>query len=320
MMYGIYLETVPDESANDSAYVLSAILDFIESGKTRMKSLPVLSSRYCPSGIRLVAQAVRIRISPKKTIYNPFRIIFANLQNRLVLSRNQIKHIRSLHQKKFRDATGQFIVEGEKQVDELLQSDYRVLELFATDNWKGNVDHVRVSPAELERLSTVKTPNHVIALVEQKQDVSKKEDGLILVLDGIRDPGNMGTIIRSASWFGVSQLWCSDDCVDIYNPKVVRSSMGALFKLEVCQTNLVESLSNYPHTKAGLVLGGKDPLTSIHQRNCAVVLGNESSGISPGVVACLDASIEIGGSGMMESLNAAMAGTIVLYEWFRSFE
>src|SRR5690606_16530631 len=113
-----------------------------------MKFAPVLSSRYCPSGILLVTHAVNRSIPAIKVICNPLRIIFANLQNRLVLSSNQIKRLRSLHQKKFRDESGLFLVEGIKQVEELLKSDFKIHEIYATEAWMGGVDHVTVNSSE----------------------------------------------------------------------------------------------------------------------------------------------------------------------------
>jgi len=235
-----------------------------------------------------------------------------------VLSSNQIKRLRSLHQKKFRDESGLFLVEGIKQVEELLKSDFKIHEIYATEAWMGGVDHVTVNSSELERISTTKSPNTVLAIAETKKVEFDNSKGFILALDGVRDPGNMGSIFRSASWFGVSGILCSEDCVEIFNPKVVRSSMGAIFKIPSKTVNLVNELTQYTGPKAGLILGGSDDISVLHNENCLVTLGNEAGGVTPGVQACLDHYIEIGGSGMMESLNVAMAGTVVLYEWFRS--
>jgi TrmH family RNA methyltransferase len=233
-----------------------------------------------------------------------------------VISKNEIKAIRTLHQKKFRDRENQFLVEGEKQVKELLNSKYVVKEVYATKDWEGDVAFTEISQADIERITTVSTPNKVVAIAYMPEEVDENREGVTLALDGVRDPGNMGTIIRAASWFGVNRIICSDDCVDAYNPKVVRSSMGALFKVAMKQVNLLEELEKYSCPKIGLVLGGDCERNAFHVSNCIIVMGSEAKGISPGIMAALDKKVELPGSGNMESLNVAMSATIALYENF----
>jgi len=158
---------------------------------------------------------------------------------------NQIRFIKSLHQKKFRDQNRLFIAEGPKIIDELLESDWKIRTLAGSEQFfesresyltEGSVGVIHTNSKELERISLLKSPNDVIALVEYPEkypDVPSGNKGLILVLDGIQDPGNMGTIIRTADWFGISQVICSPDTVDLFNPKVVQASMGSFTRVNI---------------------------------------------------------------------------------------
>ena len=142
-----------------------------------------------------------------------------------MLTKNQIKLIRSLSIKKNRQKHGLFIVEGEKLVNEVLSSDWQVQEVYATKEWLGD-NAIIISNNDLNRISSLKSPNKVLAIVKAKKSSLKIMSNTVLALDGIKDPGNLGTIIRIADWFGIKDILCSNDCVDYLNPKVVQSTMG----------------------------------------------------------------------------------------------
>jgi len=246
-----------------------------------------------------------------------------------MLSQNKIKYINSLHQKKYRQLNNCFIVEGEKMVFELLKSNLNTIDLYATADFisinKGIVAN-EITDKELKKISSLKTPNKVIAIAEiPMQDKTLfVQNELILVLDNIQDPGNLGTIIRTANWFGIKSIICSPDTVDAYNSKVIQSTMGAIFRTQIIYTNLPTFLLNAKGNGTliyGTVLDG----TNLHQTELLnhglVVLGNESKGISDEIKDLIDVKIRIpdfpfGKSGM-ESLNVGIANAIVLAEFRR---
>ena len=181
-----------------------------------------------------------------------------------MISRSQIQYIKSLTISKFRKANHQFIVEGPKIVDELVNSSFKIDGLFAVSEWIDN-NRIRfsnitvvneVTEKEMGRISTLKNPNQVLAVVDMTENLKPEPQSLnelVLMLDDIKDPGNMGTIIRTADWFGIKQIICSNFCVDIYNPKVVQATMGSLFRVSVYYTDLKEYLDQLP--KDHLVYG-----------------------------------------------------------------
>lgn len=288
-----------------------------------------------------------------------------------MLTAKQIKFISSLHHKKFREEHGCFIAEGQKIVDEILTSDYRVQGIYATREWMENhievVDTVNIPfnetlPREMLRISALTNPGPVLAVV-QIPDYSKKkiadptsctdspgssdnsESGplntvadrsanpLILALDDIRDPGNLGTIIRIADWFGINTILCSQSCVDVYNPKVVQATMGSIARVRIYVADLANALL-HPHTvvpdiPSGLVpvfgafLDGASIYSSEHIKGYGIiVIGNESHGISARLEPLIQYRIAIPvacpkGRNHAESLNAAVAAAIICSEFRR---
>lgn len=232
-----------------------------------------------------------------------------------MLPSSVIKTIRSLKDKKFRDESGLFVVEGEKLVDEALESGYKVEDVFRTSE---------IGEAAMERISLLSTPSTALALVRKPEPSSflPEGGGLYLALDAIRDPGNMGTILRIADWYGLDGVFASADSVDIYNPKVVQSTMGAIFRVPFRYCDLREILAGSDAEVFGTFLKGEDIykacLESGHAR--IIVTGNEANGISDGVAACCDRRITIPsfakGKGS-ESLNAAVATAITVSEFRR---
>ena len=235
-------------------------------------------------------------------------------------SANELKTVRSLSQKKFRDSLGMFVVEGEKMVAEAEGAGYEIVKVFRTEE---------IGHDQMARLTLLSTPSPVLALVRKKEPGGDDTPrGLCLALDSIRDPGNMGTIMRICDWFGVSTLYLSPDCVDIYNPKVVQATMGAIFRLRTVSMDIpalcrrVASLGGHVY---GTLLDGENiylsPLDNGLDAPSLVVVGNESRGISTEVRALLTDRLlvppyprDCSGS---ESLNAAVATAVVLAEFRR---
>ncbi len=242
-----------------------------------------------------------------------------------MLSKTYTKYIQSLHHKKFRDAENVFIAEGSKVVMELLTSSKIVCEhILGKADWLNEHEHaIRshykgpmeiVEDFELEKISALSTPNQVLGIFKKLKQGSVNVAGqLSLTLDTIQDPGNLGTIIRTADWFGVTNIICSDNCADIYNPKVVQSTMGSFGRVEVVYTNLVEFLnrnSSIPIYAAALNGKSVDELKGIKEG--ILLIGNESKGISAAIMQLATEKITIPKFGVAESLNAAVATGIIL--------
>lgn len=240
-----------------------------------------------------------------------------------MLVKSKVKYIQSLGQKKFRQEEGVFIAEGPKLVLELLLSvPGNIVEVFAVKEWV--VEHQKqlvsftcteIPEQELEKISQLATPNMVLALVKNIEPVIPKEvkGQVVLALDGIQDPGNLGTIIRIADWFGITQIMCSEDSADVFNPKVVQSTMGSIARVRVSYTSLVEWLSGLDDvTIYATVLEGQDVTTMKKISSGVLLIGNESKGISPEILKLANATVTIPRKGGAESLNAAVATGIVL--------
>ena len=242
-----------------------------------------------------------------------------------MLSKTYTKYIQSLHHKKFRDIENTFIAEGSKVVMDLLNSGKIVCEnIVATADWlRQNELAIRrhyhgpfevVEEYELQKISVLSTPNQVLALFQKVKQVEITLVGkLTLALDNIQDPGNLGTIIRIADWFGVQAIVCSENCADLYNPKVVQSTMGSLARVAITYTNLAvwfkknESIPIY-----AAALDGKNIAEVIGLQEGILLIGNESKGISAELMDLATEKITIPKIGGAESLNAAVATGIIL--------
>ncbi|MFN0212711.1 MAG: RNA methyltransferase [Saprospiraceae bacterium] len=244
-----------------------------------------------------------------------------------MISHAQVKHLRSLGIKKYRQQCNQFIVEGEKMVIELLgQNQIPPIAIFAIQPWiDGNSRMLKpfaknifsVTQAELEKISTLSTPNKVLALADipiVNCDFDLAAKHLCFYLDGIQDPGNMGSILRIADWFGFPAVYCSPDCVDVFSPKVVQASMGAILRVRSWEIDLSELLEEMPHLSvAGAVLDGLNVFKSELPQQGLLVIGNEGRGLSPKTNSLLTHRISIPkhAEGRAESLNAAVAAGIL---------
>lgn len=245
-----------------------------------------------------------------------------------MISKNRISEIRKLHMRKFRDESRLFLVEGRKSVEMLLRSELRVVDLYATDRFSAdnaallsNVRVTEVTPAEMERISTLSTPPELLAVVEQPSARPLLEGQPLLVLDRIADPGNLGTIVRTANWFGIRHVLCSPDTVEFYNPKCIQATMGAFCDVQVSRADLVPFLEHQCATRRvlGTFLEGEPIDTFAFQPDDIVVIGSESDGISAPVARCVTHRLTIsrgeGSGSSSESLNAAVAAAIVMQQW-----
>jgi len=236
------------------------------------------------------------------------------------LSKIKAKYIKSLQHKKSRIQEGKFIVEGSKSVREFLQSDYVVEEVVATNDFYHEIDHnllpdsVYLTNAdELAALGTFKTNKAALAIVHTKlQTILKKSTKeVMLALDNINDPGNLGTIIRIADWYGIDKLILNDNSVEVYNPKVVSASKGSLTRVNIYNLNLAVFLADYQGDVFAADLVG-EPLNLIEPINSGVLLmGSESHGISDALTPYITKKITIPGRGGAESLNVAVATGII---------
>jgi TrmH family RNA methyltransferase len=231
-----------------------------------------------------------------------------------MLTKNQIKLIRSLSLKKNRQKHKLFIVEGEKLVDEVLNSNWKIECIYATKEWIGD-DAVIISKNELSRISALKTPNKVLAVVKIKEIPLSIDGDTVLALDGVKDPGNLGTIIRLADWFGVRDILCSKDCVDYLNPKVVQSTMGSFSRVNVHYTGLEEAFNTYDDYKIYVTLLNGTPLKEVRNvKKKIIVMGSESRGVSEKIIQLAEEKITIPKSefSKAESLNVSIASAIIL--------
>jgi RNA methyltransferase, TrmH family len=239
-------------------------------------------------------------------------------------SKNRIKFVQSLHSKKFRYKNQLFIVEGVKIINELLISSFEIESIYAKKNWAiKNISKVgkyvdygfhEIEEQTLRQISTQVTPNEVLALVKMPEKKAFiPEEKLILMLDGIQDPGNLGTIIRTADWYGIKQILCSKDCTDLYNPKCIQATMGSIFRVSVYYEDLCALIKQYPEYQSyGAFTEGED----IRQITCTfpmfLIVGNEGSGINKELKNNIQFRISIARKGQAESLNAAIASAIIL--------
>jgi TrmH family RNA methyltransferase len=249
-----------------------------------------------------------------------------------MISKNQIKHIQSLHSKKNREAEALFIIEGIKLVTEFIHSQkFTVQQVFATGDYIGNnktviekhgINYTEITEEELKKISLQTSPNKVLAIVKESKEVLKAEllsTSTTLFLDDIRDPGNLGTIIRIADWFGISQIICSPNCTELYNPKTLQASMGAVLRVTTVYHSFEEILPELAGIPVyGAVLEGKNIYTS-QLKHGLIIIGNEANGISSDVLKHISDPITIPAAteNGSESLNAANACAIICSEFHR---
>jgi TrmH family RNA methyltransferase len=240
----------------------------------------------------------------------------------ILISKSQIKLITGLQQKKYRDKSGLFVAEGPKVINELINAGLNLYLLFATEAIGSLApDPELITHKELQKISFLKTPNTALAVFKIPKEQSIQESGMLLALDAVRDPGNLGTIIRLCDWFGIKQLVCSNDTADCYNPKVIQATMGSIARVQVNYTVLEEFLDSAVLPIYGAVMDGDTVYSKQLPSEGILVMGNEANGISSKVARHLDHRITIPGFGdnqATESLNVATATAILLSEFRRT--
>ena len=237
------------------------------------------------------------------------------------ISKQQIQFVRSLKDKKVRDEHNCFVVEGVKLVEEvvtnypeLVQVIYSADPSFFTST---KIPVVPIKTSDLERISNQKTPNKLLAVLRKPKLVIDEKSSLILALDGIQDPGNLGTIIRTADWFGIQSIMCSYETVDCFNPKVVQATMGSLFRVGIHYVNLKEWFSTIDRTIYSAALTNSTNAIYSMNKNAVLIIGSEGKGISDELISLTDEIVTIPKVGHAESLNAAVAAGILIAEFTR---
>jgi TrmH family RNA methyltransferase len=248
-----------------------------------------------------------------------------------MLSKSQISLLKSLQHKKERTEHGLFLVEGYKSVIEFINSPYQIEAIYHTAsfdpkmlNLSRKINLCEISVTDIQKISSLKTPRDVTALVKipvwpvlSNQQLKKK---FTLVLDGIQDPGNMGTIIRTADWFGIEHIICAEDTVDVYNPKVVQASMGSLSRINVHYTNLETFLPQIELPVFGAMLNGGSIYHTDFGNEGLIVMGNEGKGMRPEIERLITKAATIPRTGKAESLNVAIATALFCAEINRKFQ
>ena len=241
-----------------------------------------------------------------------------------MVSKSQTKLITSLQQKKYRDQTGLFVAEGPKVIAELLNDGMRLHSFFSTDASQITAEnHFLLNEAELKKISFLKSANTSLAIFEIPKTKPIQDSGLIVALDAVRDPGNLGTIIRLCDWFGVRQLFCSEDTADCFNPKVVQATMGSLARVQIHYVSLSGFLEETTLPIYGGFMDGKNVYSEKLPQTGILVMGNEANGVSKEIIQKITHKITIPRFGSLqktESLNVATATAILLSEFRRAIE
>lgn len=236
-----------------------------------------------------------------------------------MLSKNEVKDIQSLCHKKSRDEQGVFIAEGPKMLLELLEAGFEIVQAFALKGWIEKNKHyanlvTEINEIELAKISNLKTPNEAFVIAKKKaqQPEPITNGSLVLVLDELQDPGNLGTIIRIADWFGIKQIVASTNSVEQYNPKVVQATMGSVCRVDVWYKNLEDWLPTLQVDVYGALLNGESVYKVEPVKEGVLVIGNESRGIGKELLPMISHPVTIPKIGEAESLNAAVATGIIL--------
>ena len=239
-----------------------------------------------------------------------------------MLTAHKIKILQSLDKKKFRQKYNLFLVEGNKTIKEIPTSHYLINEIYSINPSElslGNLSATEISPTELKKISFLQHPKDSVAVCELREELVETESGVQLILDGIQDPGNLGTIIRLADWFGISHIVCSQDTADFYNPKVIQASMGSFLRVNIVYQDLENYLSENQQPIIGTDMDGISFYEYEFPEKFNLVLGNEGNGIRPEIENLLTDKIAIprfGKSKATESLNVAMSAGIILGQIF----
>jgi TrmH family RNA methyltransferase len=239
-----------------------------------------------------------------------------------MVTKSELKYIQSLSDKKVRLESGCFIAEGVKLVGEMIAAGYPLKAVYALDSWvspDATLEVTRIEAFELEKMSLLQTPNQVLAVAMMPQITNPIElaGQLTIVLDGIQDPGNLGTIIRTADWFGIPQIVASEDTVDVYNPKVIGASMGSFMRVQVHYKNLAAWMPTVKLPVYGALLEGENIFTTKAPNGGVLVIGSEGKGIRENIIDFVTHPVTIPKTGGAESLNAGIAAGIIIAQLTR---
>jgi len=239
-----------------------------------------------------------------------------------MVTKSELKYIQSLSDKKVRLETGCFIAEGVKLVGEMIAAGYPLKAVYALDSWESpdtSIEVTRIEAFELEKMSMLQTPNQVlaVAMMPQQEKALDLAGQLTLVLDGIQDPGNMGTIIRTADWFGIKQIVASEDTADVYNPKVIGATMGSFMRVSVTYKNLADWMPTVKLPVYGALLAGENIFTTKAPNGGLLVIGSEGKGIRENMMDFITHPVTIPKIGGAESLNAGVAAGIIIAQLTR---
>ena len=235
--------------------------------------------------------------------------------------KKDLKWVRSLQQKKFRSEYNCFVVEGRKGVEEGLKSSFVLHSVYTTDQvWAAaHGQSIVVNAREMEQMTGLNTASSHLAVFEQRAYLPEwQQISSVLVLDGIADPGNMGTIIRTAEWFGIDCILCTPDCVELFNPKVVQATMGSVFRMGVCaftEEQIKQDLAANEFYVVAADLKGTHIYTFDFNQKLAIVIGSESHGVRPAMRSLVNEFVTIPGKGPAESLNASVAASVFMSQW-----
>jgi TrmH family RNA methyltransferase len=239
-----------------------------------------------------------------------------------MVTKSELKYIQSLSDKKVRLETGCFIAEGVKLVGEMIAAGYPLKAVYALDSWESpdaTLEVTRIEAFELEKMSMLQTPNQVlaVAMMPQKKETLDLAGPLTIVLDGIQDPGNMGTIIRTADWFGITQIVASEDTVDVFTPKVIGATMGSFMRVSVTYKNLADWMPTVKLPVYGALLEGENVFTIKTPQKGLLVIGSEGKGIRENILDLITHPVTIPKIGDAESLNAGIAAGIIVAQLTR---
>ncbi|MBQ8464041.1 MAG: RNA methyltransferase [Prevotella sp.] len=235
-----------------------------------------------------------------------------------MISKNQIKYVHQLELKKFRKRDGVFVAEGPKVVGDLLRAGFEAVQLYATSEWQHEGQQAQeVSDEELRKISFLQHPQQVLAVFRMKESPAGGSD-LMLALDGVQDPGNLGTIIRIADWFGITTIYCSEDTADAWNPKVVQATMGSIARVNIIYTDLEDTIRRAQVPVYGTLLDGENIYAQPLSSKGIIVMGNEGNGISAPIRSMVTNRLLIPQFHEgPESLNVAIATAITCSEFRR---
>jgi len=257
------------------------------------------------------------------------RISIFGINKRKMLTKAKIKFLQSLQHKKFRQLYHRFIIDGDKTVRELINSDFIIETIYAEPWWLNkfnslinvSTEVVEVGSEALQNISTLQSANGVVAVAEIPASgvVAAVEKKLCIALDNINDPGNLGTVIRIAEWFGIDTILCSETCVDAFNPKVVNAAKGSLFRTNIHYLNLQYYFSKNNSKVFGAVLDGENIFKAELSSSGIILIGSEAHGISNELYPFITHSISIPAYGKAESLNAGVATGIICAEFLKRY-